>query len=130
MREIAKIWGVPLPEVENVYPPNKPTIQVYLIWHLLFFCFTACCPAYNQWFIAEWTVGSTSWKSCSPIHSDCSLFNNSKYIYLIYVLGFISDTVFLLSRTSIQVDLLLVFTVSCMFLRGLLVLLSTINLFF
>ncbi|XP_064960659.1 midasin-like isoform X3 [Musa acuminata AAA Group] len=27
MREIAKIWGVPLPEVENVYPPNKPTIQ-------------------------------------------------------------------------------------------------------
>ncbi|XP_042401089.1 midasin-like [Zingiber officinale] len=27
MREIAKVWGVPLPETEHDYPPNKPVIQ-------------------------------------------------------------------------------------------------------
>ncbi|WOL06186.1 midasin isoform X3 [Canna indica] len=28
MREIARIWGIPLPEAQHDYPPNKPVIQI------------------------------------------------------------------------------------------------------
>lgn len=71
IREIADLWSVPC-EGANLYPSNKPTIQVaFLIffkkWWDILICFTKAVLAFDSSCVADASFRPSSWTSCTPL---------------------------------------------------------------